>query len=78
MFESESFLQLKFDRKTFATRPISFWSKMVPSIQVESKVLTVDEVERIQRQKIATVLSAMCSIHETHNYDWTVKNLSFA
>ena len=56
MFESESFLQLKFARKTFATRPISFWSKMVPSIQVESNVLTVDGVETIQRQKIASLV----------------------
>ena len=39
-------------RKLFATRPISSkrWSKMVPNIQVESNVLTVDEVERVQRR----------------------------
>ena len=43
-----------FARKSFATRPISCWSKMVPNIQVESNVLTVDEVERNQRQKIAS------------------------
>ena len=56
MFESKSFLQLKSARKTFATHPISFWSKMVPNIQVESNVLAVDEVERIQRQKIASLV----------------------
>ena len=39
-------------------RPISSkrWSKMVPNIQVESNILTVDEVERIQRQKIASLV----------------------
>ena len=33
-----------------------FWFivNMVPNIQVESNVLTVDEVERVQRQKIAS------------------------
>ena len=42
--------------KLFATRPISFWSRMVPNIQVESNELTVNEVERIQPQKIASLV----------------------
>ena len=46
----------KFLQLNFATRPLSSkrCPKMVPNIQVESNVLTVDEVEIIQRQKIAS------------------------
>ena len=38
---------------------------MVPNIQVESNVLTVDKVERIQRQKIASLVGHVLQLTYT-------------